>query len=129
MKIPVTGFVMDSGDDDDQHSHRLYITSWNGIPVHVHAFSGVTSVNDGHSHEYAGWTAPAPSGVPHVHSYRTFTSVDHGHNHLIEGTTGPAIDLPGGGHYHLFEGYTTIDGSHPHSHAYRGRTGNEVSTL
>ena len=47
MKIPVTGFVMDSGDDDAQHSHKLYITSWNGRPVHVHAFSGVTSINDG----------------------------------------------------------------------------------
>ncbi|MGG4033903.1 YmaF family protein [Paenibacillus cisolokensis] len=53
MKIPVTGFVMGSGGDDAHHSHKLYITSWNGIPVHVHAFSGETTVNDGHSHKYS----------------------------------------------------------------------------
>lgn len=129
MKIPVTGFVMDSGGDDAHHSHKLYITSWNGIPVHVHAFSGETTVNDGHSHEYSSWTAPAPSGVPHVHGYRTVTSLNQGHTHLIQGTTGPAIDLPGGGHYHLFEGYTTINGRHPHSHANSGRTGNEFSSM
>ncbi|MFE5318417.1 YmaF family protein [Paenibacillus sp. NPDC056579] len=127
MKIPVTGFVLDSGDDDS-HSHRLYITSWNGRAVHVHPFSGVTSVEDGHSHRYAAWTAPAPTGVPHVHGYYAMTSLDSGHTHIIQGTTGPAIALPGGGHYHAFEGHTTINGQHPHSHAYRGNTGNEVNT-
>jgi hypothetical protein len=125
MQIPVSGFVIHA-DGDDYHSHRLYITSWDGRPVHVHAFSGVTSVEDGHSHEYSDWTAPAPSGVPHVHEYRTFTSLDFGHRHLIQGRTGPAVPLPGGGHYHTFEGYTTVNGLNPHAHAYSGRTGNEV---
>lgn len=130
MNIPVTGFVMGSSDEDDSHhSHKLYITSWNGNPVHIHAFSGETSIDDGHSHQYASWTAPAPTGVPHVHGYQTVTSPNNGHTHLIQGTTGPAIAIPGGGHYHLFEGYTTINGTHPHSHAYRGRTGNEVSSM
>lgn len=127
MKIPVTGFVIESGDDDSQHSHRLYITSWNGRPVHVHAFSGVTSFDVGHSHRYSNWTAPAPSGVPHVHNYYAVTSFDLGHTHVIQGTTGPAIGMPGGGHYHLFEGHTTTNGSPPHTHAYSGKTGNEVS--
>ncbi|WP_081754773.1 YmaF family protein [Paenibacillus durus] len=126
MKIPVTGFVVDSGDDDDRHSHKLYITSWNGCPVHVHPFSGETSINDGHCHEYVGCTGPAPTGVPHVHKYHTVTSVNQNHTHLIHGVTGPAIDLPGGGHYHKFEGCTTINGRHPHLHAYCGKTGNEV---
>ncbi|PYI56898.1 YmaF family protein [Paenibacillus flagellatus] len=125
MQIPVSGFVMDFGDDD-HHSHRLYITSWDGKPVHVHSMSGVTSFDVGHSHDYSSWTAPAPSGVPHVHEYRTVTSFNAGHTHLIQGTTGPAVPLPGGGHYHLFEGYTTVNGSTPHSHAYSGRTGNEA---
>ncbi len=130
MKIPVSGFVMDSrGDDDDHHSHKLYITSWDGNrpPVHVHVMSGVTSVDDAHSHEYMSWTAPAPTGVPHVHGYYTATSFSQGHTHLIQGTTGPAIALPGGGHLHYFEGFTTINGTHPHSHRYNGRTGDEVS--
>lgn len=125
MDIPVTGFVMDSGDEGGEHSHKLYITSWNGHPVHTHTFSGVTSVDVAHSHRYAGRTAPAPTGVPHVHGYYTVTSFDAGHTHIIQGTTGPAIALPSGGHYHLFHGYTTINGSPSHSHAYSGRTGNE----
>ncbi|MFC5650998.1 YmaF family protein [Paenibacillus solisilvae] len=131
MKIPVTGFVLDSGEDDTHHSHKLYITSWNDNPrqVHIHSMSGVTSINDGHSHEYVSWTAPAPTGVPHVHGYNTVTFRSQGHTHLIQGTTGPAIALPGGGHYHFFEGYTTINGSHPHSHGYSGRTGAEVSSM
>ncbi|MFD0715763.1 YmaF family protein [Paenibacillus sp. GCM10027626] len=127
MKIPVTGFVMDFRDEDGHHSHKLYITSWNGAPVHVHQFSGVTSVDVGHSHHYAGWTAPARSGIPHVHGYYSVTSLDKGHTHVIQGTTGAAIGLPGGGHYHSFEGHTTVNGSPPHSHTYSGRTGNAVN--
>ncbi|WP_058303682.1 YmaF family protein [Gorillibacterium timonense] len=123
MKIRVSGIVTNSGKEEDSHSHRLQITSWGGVPVHVHAFGGVTSVEDGHAHEYGSLTAPAPTGVPHVHEYRTVTSLDNGHTHLITGTTGPAIDLLGGGHYHLFEGYTTINGRYPHTHKYCGRTG------
>jgi len=126
MKIPVVGFVTDSGDGDAVHSHKLHITSCGGVPVHVNGFCGVTSINDGHAHEYASWTAPAATGVPHVHVYQTITSLDHGHTHHIRGTTGPAIDLPCGGHYHLFEGCTTVDGVHPHSHNYSGQTGDEV---
>lgn len=39
------------------------INSWNGKPVHVHEFSGITSVDVGHRHEDVGTTEPAPSGV------------------------------------------------------------------
>jgi hypothetical protein len=126
MEIPVSGFVVSSEDANGRHSHKLYITAWDGTPVHTHAFEGVTSVDDGHAHAYAGWTAPAPSGVPHVHGYHTVTALVHGHTHVIHGTTGPAVPLPGGGHFHEFEGWTTVDGIHPHAHAYRGRTGDEV---
>ncbi|REE94621.1 YmaF-like protein [Paenibacillus taihuensis] len=131
MRIPISGFIIQSGDDESLHSHRLYITSWNGYPRqnHVHPMSGVTSIDDGHSHQYASWTSPAPTGVPHVHGYNMMTYVSQGHTHLIQGTTGPAIAMPGGGHYHVFQGFTTINGSNPHSHGYNGRTGNEVSTM
>ncbi|TJY41305.1 hypothetical protein E5161_12815 [Cohnella pontilimi] len=125
MKIPVSGFIVHSEDADGQHSHQLYITSWDGRPVHVHEFAGVTSFDVGHSHRYAGTTAPAPTGVPHVHEYRTVTSFDDGHTHEICGTTGDEIPLPGGGHYHLFEGFTTVNGRTPHSHAYSGKTSDE----
>ncbi|WP_110930260.1 YmaF family protein [Paenibacillus bouchesdurhonensis] len=126
MEIPVTGFVVHREDgSDSEHSHKLYITSWNGRPVHVHPFAGETSFDVGHKHHYAGRTEPAPSGVQHVHNYCAVTSFNAGHAHKIRGTTGQAIPLPGGGHYHYFEGYTTVDGSTPHRHHYCGKTGNE----
>jgi hypothetical protein len=124
MDIPVTGFVMHSHDDNnDKHSHKLFITSWGGRPVHTHEFSGATSYDVGHNHKYADVTEPAPNGVPHVHQYQTVTSFDEGHTHVIRGVTGPDIPIPSGGHIHYFEGYTTVNGATPHSHAYSGRTG------
>jgi hypothetical protein len=123
MDIPITGFVMHSDDDNDKHSHKLFITSWGGRPVHTHEFNGVTSSNVAHNHRYAGVTEAAPNGVPHVHQYYTVTSFDAGHTHLIQGATGPAIPIPGGGHIHYFEGLTTVNGSIPHTHAYSGKTG------
>ncbi|MCC3373647.1 YmaF family protein [Cohnella sp. REN36] len=128
MDIPITGLLYESDDQDGNHSHMLYITSWDGraVHAHAHAFAGITSFDVGHSHEYAGVTAPAPTGVPHVHEYQAETTFNDGHTHFIRGTTGGAVDLPGGGHIHYFEGYTTVNGRHPHSHAYHGRTGNEL---
>ena len=122
MDIPVSGFMYASDGSDPMHSHRLYITSWDGRAVHTHGFSGITSFDDGHTHQYAGMTEPAPTGVPHTHRYFTFTSVDNRHRHQIQGTTGPAIPIANGGHYHEFSGYTTIEGANPHRHFYRGNT-------
>ncbi|RCW42272.1 YmaF family protein [Paenibacillus prosopidis] len=126
MEIPVTGFVVNNNDSDSEHSHILYLTSWNGIPIHVHEFKGVTSFDVGHDHRYASKTEPAPSGVQHVHRYCTFTSVDNEHRHLIKGVTGPAIPLRGGGHFHCFEGCTTVSGAIPHTHEYSGKTGDAL---
>lgn len=126
-KVPVKGFVLHSTGSGDEHSHGLFITSWDGRQVyHVHSISGVTSYDDGHVHEYMNYTEPAPTGVPHVHQYQTMTTMNDGHTHVIQGVTGPAIDVPGGGHIHYFEGYTTINGMRPHVHSYRGATGNVV---
>ncbi|MEJ9212888.1 YmaF family protein [Bacillus smithii] len=122
MEIPVTGYIVHSSDSDSDHSHVLYLTTWDGRPLHKHHFSGVTSFNVGHEHRYAGTTEPAPSGVPHTHKYFAITSLNDGHKHEIRGVTGPAIPLPEGGHYHNFHGVTTINGSHPHSHKYSGKT-------
>jgi hypothetical protein len=124
MEIPVTGFIVHSDNDgsDSLHTHSLFITTWDGAPVHVHEFAGVTSFDVGHDHRYAGVTEPAPSGVQHVHGYYTVTSFDHQHKHVIRGVTGPAIPVPGGGHIHYFEGFTTVDGLPPHTHRYEGRT-------
>lgn len=123
--IPIKGYIIDTNDSESDHSHKLYITSWDGRPVHVHPFAGTTSFDVGHDHRYVGLTEPAPTGIPHVHGYYANTSFDDGHSHIISGTTGPAIDLPGGGHIHHFEGYTTVNGRTPHSHMYKGSTGTE----
>jgi hypothetical protein len=126
MEIPIKGFLFESNKKDSEHEHKLFITSWDGRPVHVHPFAGETSFDVGHLHHYAGVTEPAPSGVPHVHGYFAETTFNDGHSHIIRGTTGPAVPLPGGGHIHYFEGYTTVNGLTPHTHCYGGSTGNEV---
>lgn len=122
LDIPVSGFMYHSGHFDGLHSHRLYITSWDGRQTHIHHFRGITSFDAGHDHRYSGMTEPAPSSIQHTHRYFTFTSVDERHRHQIRGVTGPAIPLPGGGHYHEFQGTTSVDGAIPHRHRYRGRT-------
>lgn len=127
MRIQITGLLIESNGPGPQHSHNFYILTWDSRTVHTHAFSGYTSIDDGHSHYYSGKTEPAPTGVPHVHQYYTVTTVNDGHDHTIRGTTGPAISMTNGGHYHYFEGYTTINGTQPHSHKYRAQTGNEMA--
>ncbi|HHY74276.1 MAG TPA: hypothetical protein GX497_13840 [Bacillus bacterium] len=122
MDIPVSGYMYESDGLDPEHSHNLYITSWDGRPVHIHHFSGVTSFDVGHNHKYVGKTEPAPSGVQHTHRYFTYTAFNDGHKHVIKGVTGPAISLPNGGHIHEFSGMTTVDGHVPHSHRYEGKT-------
>jgi len=125
-RIPIKGYMVHANNAESDHSHGLYITSWDGRPVHRHPFSGTTSYDDGHVHEYVGITEAAPTGVPHVHRYHTVTARNDGHTHVIDGVTGPAVDLPSGGHIHYFEGYTTVSGLRPHRHYYRGATGNMV---
>jgi hypothetical protein len=122
MNIPVTGFMFESADNSLEHSHNLYITTWDGEPVHTHQFKGVTSFDVGHNHRYVGTTEPAPSGVQHTHKYFTFTSFDDGHKHEIKGVTDPAIFLPSGGHIHEFSGVSSVDGATPHRHKYSGKT-------
>ncbi|HET7627104.1 MAG TPA: YmaF family protein [Bacillales bacterium] len=130
MGIPITGFLFcaDEGSlsPNDEHSHTLYVTTWDGRQVHAHEMAGFTSFDAGHQHQYRARTETAPSGVPHNHRYYTITSINDGHEHQIQGVTGPAIPLQGGGHYHEFRGVTTISGANPHRHSYSGRTGNEI---
>lgn len=76
--IPVSGYLLQSNGDDPLHSHNLYITTWDGQPVHTHESRGVTSFDVGHNHRFAGTTEPAPSGGQHIHRYFTFTSFDDG---------------------------------------------------
>jgi len=124
----VYGIVYEVDDSDSSpHGHEIFLVTWDGRMLHTHGYSGVTSLDVGHRHYYIGITQPAPTGVPHSHVYSTVTSFNNGHEHNINGRTGPAIPVPGGGHYHFFEGVTTVNGRTPHRHTYSGRAGNEQS--
>jgi hypothetical protein len=70
-KISVSGFIYEKAEvhSGSEHSHVLYLTHWDGRPVHFHDFEGVTSFDVGHRHGYEGTTEPAPSGVQHTHPY------------------------------------------------------------
>ncbi|WP_309143157.1 YmaF family protein [Domibacillus sp. A3M-37] len=113
MEVPVTGLVLHSDDSNSSsnHSHHLYLATWNDLPVsvHMHHFSGATSFDVGMiTNHYAGKTEPAP----HTHRYFSVTTFNDGHKHEIQGMTGPAIPLPnGGGHHHKFKGVTTLNGA------------------
>ncbi|WAH36726.1 YmaF family protein [Alicyclobacillus dauci] len=115
----------ESESQGNDHTHEIFLITWDGRLLHTHGFSGITSVDVGHRHAYSALTRPAPSGVPHTHAYETVTTLNDGHRHRISGRTGPAIPLPGGGHIHYFRGVTTVDGRVPHRHTYSGRTGKE----
>jgi hypothetical protein len=51
MEVPVTGLVLHSDDSNSSsnHSHHLYLATWNDLPVsvHIHHFSGATSFDVG----------------------------------------------------------------------------------
>ncbi|MDB5084076.1 MAG: hypothetical protein JWN30_962 [Bacilli bacterium] len=124
----VSGVVYDSGEyQSDSHAHEIFLITWDGRQLHTHGFAGITSFDVGHRHHYAGMTSPAPSRVQHTHHYSTVTTLNDGHTHFISGVTGPAIPVPSGGHIHLFEGVSTINGRTPHRHSYSGRTSGEQS--
>ena len=127
MDIPVYGFVIhEDGDSNGAHRHEMYLMTSDGRVLHVHEFSGFTSHDVGHHHQYAGTTNPAPNTPNHAHDYETYISFDDGHRHLIRGRTGPAIPLSTGGHIHFFEGITTVNGAIPHYHRYSGRTSGAI---
>lgn len=64
MEKQVFGIVVPSNDSssESEHTHDMYLVSWDGRQLHVHNFSGVTSLDVGHRHTYVGTTAPAQWG-------------------------------------------------------------------
>jgi hypothetical protein len=95
MKIPVKGYLVHTTDKDSKHSHKLFITSWDGRPVHVHPFEGVTSFD-----------------VGHFMIIMPLLPLMTNHDHVIRGTTGPAIPIPNEGHIHQFEVIPQLTGEH-----------------
>lgn len=81
---------------------------------HSHAYSGSTTYNDGHVHNYGGVTGKAKSGVPHCHYMEGITTYYEDHEHEYCTKTGPAIHLENGLHYHYFETRVTFVDGHIH---------------
>lgn len=80
---------------------------------HTHNYSGKTSFNAGHNHEYGGETSEALSGVPHFHNIVGYTEYDGGHRHYYSIQT--SFDYPApGGHFHYISGTTYITEEHYH---------------
>jgi YmaF family len=112
--------------NDGSHDHQFQLVFFEDGPgirksyPHRHGYQGITSFDVGHRHRLGGVTAPAPDVPDHVHEYRGTTTFDDGHVHHFSGVTGPPIPLPDGGHYHIIEGETTVNGEIPHTHSYTG---------
>ncbi|MFC4078307.1 YmaF family protein [Salinithrix halophila] len=110
---------------DGLHDHRFEIAFFEekasiSQNFHRHRYEGETSFDVGHRHGLRGVTAPAPDVPDHVHEYKGTTSFDDGHVHHFGGVTGPPVETPDGGHYHIIEGETTVNGAMPHAHTYEG---------
>ncbi|GIM28850.1 hypothetical protein CPJCM30710_15160 [Clostridium polyendosporum] len=86
---------------------------------HSHYYAGLSSIDDGHRHEYNGRTTPAPSGIPHTHYIIGYTSYDDGHTHYYMIQTSVDYPVPGG-HIHNISGVTQI--TEQHYHALQTRT-------
>lgn len=87
---------------------------------HVHEFLGSTRLatytGGVHNHRFAGVTSQAiPYGNSHVHKISVNTDYFSDHFHGICVVTGPAIDVGGGKHVHLVQGFTTVSEGHKHS--------------
>lgn len=83
---------------------------------HVHEYSDITEIADGHLHAMRGVTGPAiplPNGS-HYHCMRGITSWMDQHYHCYCVNTGPAIACSNGLHAHVYTGQTTFNSGHLH---------------
>lgn len=85
---------------------------------HVHAHTGITTCDKGHSHMQLGVTSPPISAGlyqgQHYHEISGLTTFDNRHFHYYRATTGPSIELHGRYHTHHFRFRTGFDEGHDH---------------
>ena len=99
-EIPVTGFMVHSPDSIMIILIFLYLTTWDGRPLHKHNFSGVTHLMLGMNIDMLVRQSQHPQEFHIPTNILLLLSLDDGHKHEIRGVTGPAIPITGGGHYH-----------------------------
>ena len=89
---------------------------------HVHNFSGMTSHDAGHSHQFDGTTRAAYTGGAHNHNVYT-TCVAQNHSHALSGYTGQNISGQNS-HVHQFNGLTdSANVPEHHRHSFNVTTG------
>lgn len=81
---------------------------------HRHKFSGETSCDFGHEHDFKGKTTYAPNCVPHIHYVECCTSKEDGHRHCVMIPTSREITCPDGSHFHYINGQTECECGHIH---------------
>ena len=54
MEERIFGIVYhpEESESNSEHIHDMYLITWDGRPFHIHHFSGITSYDDGHRHNY-----------------------------------------------------------------------------
>jgi len=83
---------------------------------HVHDYSGRTSVDMGHFHNFSGATMVSQTAVGgHVHGYAGETLPAENHTHIMRGTSGLPISVLLG-HVHQMAGVTEVTNNHTHSY-------------
>ena len=81
--------------------------------LHRHDFNGVTTFDNGHTHQYYGKTSLDSDVSGHVHYMIGETTFDDGHIHQYELQTGSSIPIDGG-HIHYYQAATSFDNGHIH---------------
>lgn len=83
------------------------------VRLHNHGFNGVTTVNDRHTHNYAGLTNQAPDIPGHTHTMMGEVSFADGHIHRYSFNTSAPIEVDGG-HTHFYMAETSFNSGHTH---------------
>jgi YmaF family len=86
------------------------------VPDHNHSTLQITSLNDGHVHQYLNVSFPPTilNNGDHIHYSEGYVLFEDGHVHYYEAWSGPAIPTNNGMHVHAYDFYTTEDDGHRH---------------
>jgi hypothetical protein len=100
--------------------HSVKYKILGGLYMHYHSFYGTTTFDNGHTHQYDGYTSEDPDTPGHIHTMSGVTTYDDGHEHYYSAQTGPSIMLPDGSHYHQYS--ANVDYANNHTHGISGST-------
>lgn len=82
--------------------------------MHTHNFIGVTTLNDGHTHQYSGFTSSSANVPGHIHAMIGTTTVNDRHRHGYNQQTSQSISVMEG-HTHNYQASTSFVDGHDHN--------------